>query len=62
MADKSKDIIKVQLNEPMRFIGVTYRNMGEGLLQDQKVLRESRAVVAHAFNPSTQEAEAGGSL
>jgi hypothetical protein len=25
-------------------------------------MRESQAVVAHAFNPSTWEAEAGGSL
>jgi hypothetical protein len=27
-----------------------------------KITRNSRAVVAHAFNPSTSEAEAGGFL
>ena len=30
MTDQSTT--KVQLGEPMSFIGVTYRNMGEGLL------------------------------
>ena len=28
----STDTAKVQLDEPMSFIGVTYRNMGEGWL------------------------------
>lgn len=32
MADRSTDTTKVQLGEPMSFIGVTHRNMGEGLL------------------------------
>ena len=30
--DQSTDTTKVQLGEPMSFIGVTYRNMGEELL------------------------------
>jgi hypothetical protein len=29
--DQSKDITKVQFDEPMSFIGVTYGNMGERL-------------------------------
>lgn len=34
------DNTKLQLREPVRFIGVTYRNMGEKL-QEQKGLRDS---------------------
>ena len=30
MTNQSTNITKVQLGEPMSFIGVTYRNMGEG--------------------------------
>jgi hypothetical protein len=33
--DQSMNTTKVQLGDPMSFIGVTYRNMGEGL-QEQK--------------------------
>jgi hypothetical protein len=29
--DQSTDNIKIQLNEPMSFIGATYRNIGKGL-------------------------------
>jgi hypothetical protein len=32
MIDRSTDTTKVQRGEPMSLIGVTYRNMGEGLL------------------------------
>lgn len=32
MADQNMDTTKVQLDEPMSFIGFTYRSMGEGLL------------------------------
>lgn len=32
IADQSNEGIKVQLDEPMAFIGVTYRNVGEGLV------------------------------
>lgn len=31
-ADQNTDTTKVQLHEPMSFIGVLYGNMGEGLL------------------------------
>jgi major histocompatibility complex class I len=47
MTDQTTDTTKVQLGEPMSFSGFAYRNMGEP------------GVVAHAFNPSTWEAEAG---
>lgn len=29
---QSRDTIKIQLDEPVSFIGVTHRNMDEGLL------------------------------
>lgn len=32
MADQSKDTTKIQYDELMSFIGVAYRNMGEGYL------------------------------
>lgn len=32
MTDESTDITKVQFGEPVSFVGVTYRNMGESLL------------------------------
>ena len=32
MTDQNKDTTKIQLGEIMSFIGVTYRNMGAGLL------------------------------
>jgi hypothetical protein len=32
MTDRDMDTTKVQLDEPMSFIGFTYRSMGEGLL------------------------------
>jgi hypothetical protein len=34
----------------------------EEIVQQLRALAASRAVVAHAFNPSTREAEAGGFL
>lgn len=34
---KNKDTIKVHLVEPMSFIQVTYKNMGEGLLIGTKI-------------------------
>ena len=37
---------KVQLREPMSFIGVPYRSMGEGL-QEQKCLKDSCITKAH---------------
>lgn len=32
MTDQSTDITKVQFGEPVSFVGVTYKNMGESLL------------------------------
>lgn len=32
MTDQSMDTTEIQLGEPLSFIGLTYSNMGEGLL------------------------------
>lgn len=43
------DTTKVQLNELMNFVGVTYRNIGERLLnREQKRLKDSCITKAHA--------------
>lgn len=47
MADQSKDTNYVRLGESISFIGVTYRNMGKELLQEQKWLRDSCVTRAH---------------
>ena len=38
---------KAQLGEPVSFIGVTYRNMGEGLPQEQKCLKDRSITKSH---------------
>ena len=35
---QSTNTTKVQLGEPVSFIGVTYRNMGEGLLMGAEMI------------------------
>ena len=37
MTDQSKVTTKVQLGKPMSFIGIIYRNMGEGLLKEAEM-------------------------
>jgi hypothetical protein len=39
MIDQSMDTIKVKLDEPSSFIGVSYRNMGEGLLTGAEMIQ-----------------------
>jgi hypothetical protein len=41
---------------------LSYRLRKKGEAQKNNLLEKSRVVVAHAFNPSTWEAEAGGFL
>lgn len=40
MADQSEDTTKVQLGEPMSFIGVTYRNAGERLPMGAETIKK----------------------
>lgn len=42
--DHSNDCIKVQFDEPMNFIGVTYRNMGKWLVNRNR--NDSRITVS----------------
>lgn len=37
--NQTMDTIKVQLGEPISFIGVTYKNMGEGFLTGAEVIQ-----------------------
>lgn len=39
MTDKSRDITKVRLEEPMTFTGVIYRNVGEGLVTGAEIIQ-----------------------
>ena len=48
MTDQSKDTTKVQLGKPMSFIGIIYRNMGEGLLKEAEM---SQRQVRHQSLP-----------
>lgn len=43
---------KVQLGEPMRFIGIIYRSMGEGLLTEQAWLKDSCITKPHTSLPT----------
>lgn len=43
MTEYSKDITKIQLGEPISFTEVTYRNVGEGYLWEQKAILFARA-------------------
>jgi hypothetical protein len=36
---KKKNTTKPQLDHPMSFIGITYRNMGEGLLSGTELMK-----------------------
>lgn len=44
---QSMDTTEGQLDEPVGFIGVTYKNTDEGLLQEQKSLKHSCIIKAH---------------
>jgi hypothetical protein len=55
--DQSTDATK--LSEPMNFIGVTYRNMSEGYLQEQKWLKDSCITKVH---PSMGDSSHRGTL
>lgn len=37
MIDQSMNTTKVQFGEPISFIGITYRNVGEGLLTGAEI-------------------------
>ena len=39
--DQSTNITNMQLCEPMSFIGVTYRNVGEELITGTEILKEA---------------------
>ena len=41
------DTFRIQLGEPMNFIGVTYRSMGEGSLTGADMTQDSCVIKAH---------------
>jgi hypothetical protein len=45
--DPSMDTFRIQLGEPMNFIGVTYRSMGEGSLTGADMTQDSCVIKAH---------------
>ena len=47
MTKQNTDTNKVQLSEPMSFTGSTDRNMGDGLLTETEILKDSCITKAH---------------
>ena len=50
ITNKSMDVIKVQFGKPMGFIGVTSKNMGNGLLPDAEMTQKQlyqKSLVQH---------------
>lgn len=58
MTDQSTDATKVQLDKPVSFIGVTYRNMGEGFLTGAEMTQTPCITKAHpSMNDISQSLE-----
>lgn len=53
MTDKTMNTTKIQFGEPMRFNGVTYRNMGDGLHIVEMIQRQLRHQSIPAWEPGT---------
>lgn len=47
MTDQGTDTIKVQVGEPMSFIGMPYRNLGEGLFTGREMTQRQLYHRAH---------------